>query len=82
MPPPVQADGVSAGKHVRCTWRSSWLVVARLLCEARLAPAMTISCWLSDGLPIGLMLVAEQYDEAVIYRAAYVFEQSEDWRRM
>lgn len=45
-------------------------------------PAMTLPCGLSDGLPIGLQLVAKQYDEAAIYRAAYAFEQAEDWRAM
>jgi len=45
-------------------------------------PAMTIPCGLSDGLPIGLMLVAKQYDESTIYRAAHAFEQAQDWRTM
>jgi amidase len=28
----------------------------------------------SDGLPIGLMLIGRQFDEAAIYRAAAAFE--------
>jgi amidase len=43
-------------------------------------PAMTIPCGLGDGLPIGMMLVARQYDEATIYRAAQAFEQAQDWK--
>jgi len=45
-------------------------------------PAMSIPCGMIDGLPIGMMLVGRQYDEPTIYRAAYAFEQSGDWRKM
>ena len=43
-------------------------------------PAMNIPCGLSDGLPIGMMLVGKHYDETTIYRAAHAFEQLGDWR--
>jgi amidase len=43
-------------------------------------PALTIPCGLSDGLPVGLMLVGKQFDEATIYRAANAYEQSVDWK--
>jgi amidase len=43
-------------------------------------PAMSIPCGMSDGLPIGMMLVARHYNEATIYRAAHAFEQLGDWR--
>ncbi|MGH7087913.1 MAG: amidase, partial [Stellaceae bacterium] len=45
-------------------------------------PAMTLPCGLSDGLPVGLMLVGRHYDESTIYRAAHAFEESGDWRTM
>ena len=45
-------------------------------------PAMSLPCGMNDGLPIGLMLVAKHFDEPSIYRAAYAFEQSGDWREM
>jgi amidase len=45
-------------------------------------PAMAIPCGMSDGLPISMMLVGKHFDEATIYRAAYAFEQSEDWTSM
>ena len=45
-------------------------------------PAMTVPCGMSDGLPIGLMLVGKHFDEATIYRAGYAFEQSGDWKKM
>ncbi len=44
-------------------------------------PALSIPCGLSEGLPVGLMLVGKHYDEATIYRAAYAFEQAEDWKQ-
>ncbi|MGA2549490.1 MAG: amidase [Burkholderiaceae bacterium] len=43
-------------------------------------PAMSLPCGLVDGLPVGLMLVAKDYGEGTIYRAAYDFEQSGDWK--
>jgi amidase len=43
-------------------------------------PAMSIPCGLSDGLPVGMMLVGRHFDEPTIYRAAHAFEQSGDWK--
>jgi amidase len=45
-------------------------------------PAMAIPCGMSDGLPVSVMLVGRHWAEATIYRAAYAFEQSGDWRKM
>jgi amidase len=45
-------------------------------------PAMSLPCGMSDGLPIGLMLIGKYYDESVIYRAAAAFEGAGDWTRM
>jgi amidase len=35
-----------------------------------------------DGLPVGMMLAGRHYAEETLYRAAYAFEQSEDWRAL
>ena len=43
-------------------------------------PAMSLPCGISEDLPVGLMMVAKDYDEATIYRAAHAMEQSGDWR--
>jgi amidase len=43
-------------------------------------PAMSIPCGLADGLPVGMMLVAKDWDEAAIYQAAAAFEASGDWK--
>nr|WP_306419519.1 amidase [Zongyanglinia marina] len=45
-------------------------------------PAMNVPCGLSEGLPIGMMLVGAKYGELKIYQAAHAFEQSGDWRNM
>ena len=41
-------------------------------------PAMSVPCGMSDGLPVGMMLVGGKWKEAVIYRAAAAFEQASD----
>lgn len=45
-------------------------------------PAMNVPCGMSEGLPIGMMLVADNYGESTIYRAASAFESLGDWRAM
>ena len=37
---------------------------------------------MSQGLPVGLMLIGRHYEEGTIYRAAGAFEQAGDWRKM
>ena len=44
-------------------------------------PALTVPCALSDGLPVGMMLVGRHYDEATLYRVGHAFEQSGDWKK-
>ena len=43
-------------------------------------PALTVPCARSEGLPIGMMLIAKHFDESSLYRAAHAFEQAVDWR--
>ena len=43
-------------------------------------PAMTLPCGLSDGLPIGVMLIGKHFDEETIYAAAAAFEGDGDWK--
>ena len=45
-------------------------------------PAITVPCGMSEGLPIGMMLVGRHFDEARVYRVSYAFEQSGDWKTM
>ncbi len=39
-------------------------------------PAMTVPCGLSDGLPVGMMLVGRKWEETTVLRAAHAFEQT------
>ena len=45
-------------------------------------PAMSIPCGLSEGLPIGMMLVGPHYGEVKDYQAADALEKAGDWRNM
>jgi amidase len=45
-------------------------------------PAMAIPCGMSDGLPLSMMLIGRHFEEPTIYRAAYAFEQAEDWKTL
>jgi amidase len=40
-------------------------------------PAMNVPCGMSDGLPIGMMLVGRSRQDATVLRAAHAFEQLE-----
>ena len=42
-------------------------------------PAISIPCAKVDGLPVGLMLIARHFDEAVLLKIAHAFEQHVDW---
>ncbi|GAB3344789.1 amidase [Modestobacter lapidis] len=39
-------------------------------------PALSLPCGVSDGLPVGLMLVGRHFDEATLYRVGQAYEHS------
>lgn len=39
-------------------------------------PAMNVPCALSEGLPVGMMLIGKKWDEATVLRAAHAFERT------
>ena len=45
-------------------------------------PAISVPCGKSGGLPIGLMLVGRQFEDATVLRAAHTFEQRADWETL
>jgi amidase len=45
-------------------------------------PGMSLPCGMSDGLPIGLMLIGRRHDEATVLRASAAFEALGDWTKM
>lgn len=45
-------------------------------------PAISIPCGFSgEGLPIGLQIMGRHFDEELLLRAAYTFEQNTDWHK-
>lgn len=43
-------------------------------------PSISVPCAMRDGLPVGMMLTGRHFDESTVYRAAFAFEQSVDWK--
>ncbi|WOJ95253.1 Asp-tRNA(Asn)/Glu-tRNA(Gln) amidotransferase subunit GatA [Congregibacter variabilis] len=44
-------------------------------------PAMSLPAGFSDGLPVGLQLIGQHFDEARLLAAAHQFQQRSDWHR-
>ncbi len=44
-------------------------------------PGMSLPAGFSNGLPIGMQLIAPQFGEETIYRAGYAFEQATDFHK-
>lgn len=45
-------------------------------------PAISVPCGMSDGLPIGLQIIGNAFDESNVLRVAHAFEQSTDYHKM
>ncbi len=43
-------------------------------------PAITVPCAMSEGLPVGMMLIGRRYEDGVVLNAAHAFEETTDWR--
>jgi amidase len=76
---PIPPKGASPQEITRRSWEAT-----RNTCpfNATGHPAISIPCGVSDGLPVGLMLVGRHWDERTIYRASAAFERSGDWMKM
>jgi len=44
-------------------------------------PGMSIPCGFVDGMPVGLQLMGRHFDEGILLRAAYTFEQNTDYHK-
>jgi amidase len=45
-------------------------------------PGLSIPCGMSDGWPIGLILIGRHFDDATLLRLGFAYEQSVDWRNI
>jgi amidase len=45
-------------------------------------PAISIPCGKPDGLPVGLMLIARHFQDALLLKAAHAFEHQVDWEKL
>jgi aspartyl-tRNA(Asn)/glutamyl-tRNA(Gln) amidotransferase subunit A len=45
-------------------------------------PAITVPCGFSrNGLPVGFQLAGKPFDEAMVLRAAFAYEQATEWHQ-
>jgi amidase len=42
-------------------------------------PAISLPCGMSEGLPVGMMLVGRHFEESTLYRIAHAFETAKPW---
>jgi hypothetical protein len=58
-----------------------FLVVVQLTAPFNVTghPAISIPCGFVDGLPVGLMLVGNRFDDGAVLRVADAFEQTVGW---
>jgi amidase len=45
-------------------------------------PGLSIPCGMSDGLPVGLMLIGRHFDDGTLMQLGFAYEQSVDWRKI
>jgi len=44
-------------------------------------PGLSLPCGFSNGLPVGLQLIAKPFAEETLFRAAYAYEQATEWHK-
>ena len=45
-------------------------------------PAITVPCGMRGGLPVGLQLIAKQWNESLLFKVARAFEKNFDWKKL
>lgn len=44
-------------------------------------PGISVPCGFASGLPLGLQIIGNHYDESTVYRVAHAFEQATDYHK-
>ncbi len=81
---PMKATPIPERSEGLATWtqRAFEMLVNTAPFDVTGHPAMSVPCGMSDGLPVGMMLVGRRYEESTIYRAAGAFESSSNWKSL
>lgn len=45
-------------------------------------PGISVPCGFADGMPVGMQLIGKPLDEETVLRAAYTFEQANDYHKV
>ena len=53
--------------------------VFTLACSLAGICGVSVPCGFSDGLPVGLQIMGNVFEESVILRAAHAYEQAAGW---
>jgi aspartyl-tRNA(Asn)/glutamyl-tRNA(Gln) amidotransferase subunit A len=44
-------------------------------------PGISIPCGFYNDLPVGLQIIAKHFDEEILFRVAYTYEQNTEWHK-
>ena len=81
---PMKATPIPERSEGLATWtqRAFEMLVNTAPFDVTGHPGMSVPCGMSDGLPVGMMLIGRHYEESTIYRAAGAFEAAKDWETL
>ena len=80
---PIKAHPLVQGADSRTLLDHAWGMLSNTApFNATGHPALSIPCGMSEGLPVGLMLVGRAFDEGTLYRAGAAFEGNVEWELM
>ena len=81
---PMKATPIPERSEGLATWtqRAFEMLVNTAPFDVTGHPGMSVPCGMSDGLPVGMMLIGRHYEESTIYRAAGAFEAAKDWQTL
>jgi aspartyl-tRNA(Asn)/glutamyl-tRNA(Gln) amidotransferase subunit A len=45
-------------------------------------PALALPCGFSEGLPVGMQLIARHGEEALLFQVGHAYQQVTEWHKM